>query len=74
MIGFFVLLGIFIYCFIIILMLAIIDQFSFINSKYGILKFFGWPIYFPLKIVKEILLFLYCDVFIRTLDKYFKKK
>ena len=70
MIGFFVLLGIFIYCFIITLMLATIDQFSFINSKYGILKFFGWPIYFPLKIVKV----LYCDVFIGGLDKLFKKK
>ena len=51
-----------------------INKFSFVNSKYGALKFFGWPIYFPLKAIKEISLFLYCDVFIRALDKLFEKK
>lgn len=55
-------------------MLVDIDRFSFINGKFGILKFFGWPIYFPIWLIKEIVMFLYCDVFIRGLDKLFKKK
>lgn len=74
MIGCIILLSTFVYMFITTLLLAAIDEFSFVNSKFGILKFFGWPIYFPLKAIKEIVLFLYCDVLIRGLDKLFEKK
>ena len=74
MIGCIILLSTFAYMFITMFLLAAIDQLSFVNSKFGMLKFFGWPVYFPLKAIKEIGLFLYCDVFIRALDKIFEKK
>ena len=74
MIGAIVILVFCLYCLITTILIMCLDEFSFINSKYGMLKFFGWPIYFPLKAIKEIVLFLYCDVLIRALDKIFEKK
>lgn len=77
MIAIFVILGFIIYIFVITLILISIDEFPFndiVDSKYGDLKLFGWPVYFPIWLIKEIVMFLYCDVFIRGLDKLFKKK
>ena len=62
------------YTIITLIMLLDMENLSFVDSKYGMLKFFCWPIYLPLIGIKNFILFLYCKVLIKVLDKIFKKK